>query len=106
MKPDVLAVHDPAAGLGAPGKVPVVLAGHVHRRSWKEVDGTLALTVGSTGATPLRGSPSTPKHVYEAAVLYFDGSHLVAVDNVALRGTSGEFRIDRRLAPGRADAAP
>lgn len=101
VKPDVLAVHDPAAAVAARGDVPVVLAGHVHRRSWKEVDGTVALTVGTTGASGLGALTVDSNLAYEAAVLYFDGPDLVAVDNVALRGTSGEFRIDRRLAPRR-----
>lgn len=30
-------------------------------------------------------------------MLYFNGADLVAEDNVALRGTNGDFRIDRRL---------
>lgn len=98
LRPDVLAVHDSSAAEASFGHVPLVLAGHVHRRSWKEVDDTLVLTVGTTGATGLGAFTVDTSLAYEAAVLYFDGSDLVAVDNVALRGTDGDFRIDRRLA--------
>lgn len=99
LAPDVLAVHDPAQAAAAVGEVPVVVAGHVHRRGWEEDDGTLVLTVGTTGATGLGALTVDADLAYEAAVLYFDGPDLVAVDNMALRGTGGEFRIDRRLAP-------
>lgn len=97
LQPDVLAVHDTRAAAASLGDVPLVLAGHVHRRSWKKVDDTLVLTVGTTGATGLGALTVDTNLAYEAAVLYFDGPDLVAVDNVALRGTSGDFRIDRRL---------
>lgn len=96
-RPDVLAVHDPAQADGSAGKVPLVVAGHLHRRSWKEEDGTLILTVGSTGATGLGAFSVDADLPYEAQILYFDGGRLVAVDNVALRGTRGEFSLDRRL---------
>lgn len=105
LEPDVLAVHDPGGARASFGHVPLVLAGHVHRRSWKEVDGTLALTVGTTGATGLGALTVDADLAYEAAVLYFDGPDLVAVDNVALRGTNGDFRIDRRVAGGGPDDA-
>lgn len=97
LEPDVLAVHDPKSAAASLGDVPLVLAGHLHRRTWKEVDGSLVLTVGTTGATGLGALTADSSLAYEAAVLYFDGGELVAVDNVALRGTGGEFRIDRRL---------
>lgn len=96
-RPDVLAVHDPAQAAGSAGRVPVVVAGHLHRRTWKEEDGTLILTVGSTGATGLGAFTVDADLAYEAQILYFDGGRLVAVDNVALRGTRGEFSLDRRL---------
>jgi predicted phosphodiesterase len=96
-RPDVLAVHDPAQADGSAGEVPLVVAGHLHRRSWKKEDGTLILTVGSTGATGLGVFTVDADLPYEAQILYFDGGQLVAVDNVALRGTRGEFSLDRRL---------
>lgn len=95
--PDVLAVHDPLQAEDSMGEVPLVLAGHVHRRNWEEIGDTLSLTVGTTGATGLGALTVDADLAYEAAVLYFEGPRLVAVDNVALRGTAGDFRIDRRL---------
>ena len=96
-RPDILLVHDPLQAAAVMGDVPLVLAGHVHRRSFTEVDGTILLTVGSTGATGLGSFAIDSDLAYEAEVLYFDEDGLVAVDNIALRGTSGDFRVDRKL---------
>ena len=97
-RPDILLVHDPAQAELAIGEVPLVLAGHAHQRSYIEHEGTLLLTVGSTGATGLGSFTVAADLAYEAAVLYFDNDdRLVAVDNIALRGTGGDFRVDRRV---------
>lgn len=96
-RPDILAVHDAEQARSALGDVQVVVAGHVHRRSWTVASGTLVLTVGSTGATGLGAFTVDSDLAYEAAVLYVDDGDVVAVDNIALRGTDGDFRIDRRL---------
>jgi predicted phosphodiesterase len=96
-RPDLLAVHDPAQAAGSLGSVDLVLAGHLHERTWTEEDGTVVLTVGSTGATGLGSFTVDTDLPFEASVLYFDDGALVAVDAVALDGTEGDFRIDRRL---------
>lgn len=95
--PDILAVHDPRLARAALGEVPLVVAGHVHETRAEETDGTLVLTVGSTGATGLGSFTVDTGEAYQAQVLHFDDERLVAVDTIALRGTNGEFRIDRRL---------
>jgi 3',5'-cyclic AMP phosphodiesterase CpdA len=95
--PDVLVVHDPRQADAAIGEVPLVLAGHVHRKSYSVVDGTIVLTVGSTGATGLGSFTVDRDLAYEAEILHFDADGLVAVDNIAFRGTNGNFRVERRL---------
>jgi hypothetical protein len=79
------------------GWVPVVVAGHTHERSSSSEDGTTFLTVGSTGATGLGSFMVDTRAAYEAEVLRFDGSRLVAVDYVTLRGVSGEFTVERQV---------
>lgn len=96
-RPDVLAVHDPILAERAAGRVPLVVAGHVHRRTSERRDGTLYLTVGSTGATGLGSFTVLGDLAYEAQVLHFAGSRLVAIDYVSLRGIEGNFRIDRTI---------
>jgi predicted phosphodiesterase len=95
--PAVLAVHDPVLAEGTLGKVPVVVAGHVHRRSAARQDGTLVLTVGSTGSTGLGSFTVDTASSYEAEVLRFVDGQLLAVDYVTLRGVGGGFRVDRQL---------
>jgi predicted phosphodiesterase len=96
-QPDVLAVHDPVMGEGAWGHVPLVVAGHTHQRATARHDGTLVLTVGSTGSTGLGSFLVDNKRSYEAEVLRFVQGDLVAIDRVALRGVDGGFRVERQL---------
>lgn len=95
--PDVLAVHDPNQARAAVGSVPVVVAGHGHQRSSEHRDGTLVLTVGSTGATGLGSFTVETSSSYQAQVLHFDGSRLVAVDYVTVRGVTGDFEVERQV---------
>ena len=96
-RPDVLAVHDPILAEEAAGRVPLVVAGHVHERSDEVRDGTRYLTVGSTGATGLGSFTVATQLDYEAQVLHFSDGRLVAVDYVSLGGIGGSFRIERTV---------
>jgi predicted phosphodiesterase len=95
--PNVLAVHDPVLGEGAQGRVPLIVAGHLHRHTANRKSGTLVLTVGSTGATGIGSFTAEDGQPYEAEVLRFVNRQLVAVDRVELRGVGGSFRVDRML---------
>jgi predicted phosphodiesterase len=96
-RPDVLAVHDPILGAKAGGEVPLVVAGHLHRRTAAARDGTRFLTVGTTGASGLGSFTVTSQLAYEAEVLHFTGGRLTAVDYVSLKGVGGSFRVDRQV---------
>lgn len=98
-RPDVLAVHDPLLAARSSGHVPLVIAGHVHRRGNRLNGGTRVLTVGSTGATGLGSFTVEGGRAYEAEVLTFAGGRLTAVDYVSLKGIGGSFRIDRVVVP-------
>lgn len=97
--PDLLAVHDPVLGEGALGRVPVIVAGHVHERTAARRAGTLVLTVGSTGSTGLGSFLVETDRSYEAEVLRFVDRQLTSVDRVMLRGVGGGFRVERQLVP-------
>ena len=96
-RPDVLAVHDRRLAEASSGKVPLVLAGHVHRRTSSSQDGTLTLTVGSTGSTGLGSFTVESGQAYEAEVLHFRDGRLEVVDYVTVRGVSGEFSVERQV---------
>lgn len=95
-QPDVVAVHDPVLATNAIGSVPVVIAGHRHARSEVHEDGTLVLTVGSTGATGLKHLTLEAGRDYEAQVLYFQGTTLVALDYLSFADLGGDFELSRR----------
>jgi predicted phosphodiesterase len=98
-QPDVLAVHNLLQAADVGGEVPLVVGGHNHRRSSREDDGTLLLTVGSTGATGVGSFTVEQDHPYEAEVLRFVDGELIGVDYLTLSGVQGEFTIDRTLYP-------
>lgn len=98
-EPDVLAVHDPLLAGRARGRVPLVVAGHVHRRGNTLAGGTRVLTVGSTGATGLGTFTVEGGRAYEAEILSFTAGRLTAVDYVSFRGIGGSFRVDRVVVP-------
>lgn len=93
--PDLLVVHDRRLAERSDGLVPLVLAGHTHERGYEERDGTLFLTVGSTGATGLTSLTVEADRTYEAQILYFESDELVAIDYVSLRGLGEDFTLDR-----------
>ena len=95
VRPDVLAVHDSRLASTSIGEVPLVLAGHTHERSSEERDGTIVLTVGSTGATGLGSFVAETDLAFEAEIVYFRLGEAVAVDYVRFRGAGSEFEIER-----------
>jgi 3',5'-cyclic AMP phosphodiesterase CpdA len=96
-RPDVLAVHDERIAADTLGAVPLVVAGHVHSTSSAETDGTLVLTVGSTGATGLGAFTVDDDLAYQAEVLHFVDGELTIVDSFSLRGLSGSYVVERHV---------
>ena len=99
LRPDVLAVHDALLGEASQGHVPLIVAGHSHKNSAARKNGTLVLTVGSTGATGLGSFTVDTGSPYEAELLHFVGRDLVAVDRIDLHGVGGAFRVERQVVP-------
>ena len=92
--PDVLAVHDKRLAEASFGDVPLVLAGHYHKRISEEEEGTRILSVGSTGATGLKFFVEAGRD-YEAEVLYFREGAAVAVDYIRFSGLGSDFVVER-----------
>lgn len=110
-RPDVLAVHDRAQAAAIDGEVPLVVAGHLHKRTDKLLGATRVLTVGSTGAAGLESFAVETAAPYEAQVLRFRRGRLVAIDYLKVSGIDGAFTLERtlveppeRAASGRAGA--
>jgi predicted MPP superfamily phosphohydrolase len=112
---DIALVHDPAAATPLAGTVPLVLAGHIHRRDTRQLtptvgptatpDGhaaaasTLLMVEGSTGGAGLRGLEGERPTPLEMSVLYFDQRHtLQAYDDITLGGTGQtEVTLERHV---------
>jgi predicted phosphodiesterase len=99
LRPDVLAVHDAVLGEASQGRVPLIVAGHSHKSTAVRKNGTLILTVGSTGATGLGSFTVDTSAPYEAQLLHFVDGELVALDRIDLHGVGGAFRLERQLVP-------
>jgi predicted phosphodiesterase len=99
---DIAVVHDPIAAGPLAGHVPLVLAGHRHRRDDQVQDGTLLLVEGSTGGAGLRGLQGDKPTPLECSVLYFDAeSHLLqAWDEITVGGLgSSSVTVERHFRP-------
>jgi predicted MPP superfamily phosphohydrolase len=107
--PDVAMLHDPASAEPLIGKVPLILAGHLHARQAESKDSTLLLVEGSTGGAGLRGLEGEKPTPIECSVLYFDTTtkRLQAYDDITIGGLGEtEATIERHLVPARASAEP
>ncbi len=88
LEPDVVLVHEPVAAEPLLGRTPLVLSGHLHRRSVRSEGGTTLMVEGSTGGAGLRGLEGEDPTPIEATVLYLDRTthRLQAYDAVTLGG--------------------
>ena len=85
---DIALVHSPSAARALAGAVPLVLAGDVHRREIRRLDGTTLLVQGSSGGAGLRGVQQDPPVPLMLSVLHFDARsrRLAAVDEITVGG--------------------
>ncbi|MEA2532233.1 MAG: hypothetical protein QOJ93_44, partial [Actinomycetota bacterium] len=100
--PDLALVHDPALGEAVAADVPLVVAGHTHRRFTQAIGkGSRLFVQGSTGGAGLRALEASPPTPIECSVLYFGRStrRLQAWDDVTLGGLGAtSVGIERHLA--------
>jgi predicted MPP superfamily phosphohydrolase len=107
---DMALVHDPAMAPPLAGTVPLILAGHIHRRDVRTLDpetttptpaypASLEMVEGSTGGAGLRGLEGEQPTPLEMSVLYFDQKHaLQAYDDITLGGTGqAEVTLERHV---------
>lgn len=108
--PDIAVVHDASAAPPLDGEVPLVLAGHAHRRSTEMLDdGTRVFIQGSTGGAGLRALETEEPTPIMCSVLYFDSAtyRLQAWDDLTLGGLGEQTAtITRHLAEPAEAGAP
>jgi hypothetical protein len=131
-KVDVALVHDPAMAEPLSGVVPLVLAGHLHKRAVSMLPApspapkpsapdssaptpspsatgpampTRLMVEGSTGGAGLRGLENDKPTPLALSVLYFDENHVLkAYDDISLGGTGeSNVQMQRRVIGAEAD---
>lgn len=106
---DIALVHDPRTAADLGGLVPLVLAGHRHRRAVEDLgDGTQLRVEGSTGGAGLRSLQRDEPVPLQASILYLDRADgtLRAVDGITVAGVAeSDVRIQREVVapPGSED---
>src|SRR5262249_875943 len=96
-RPDIVAVAGLQMADDVVGQVPLAICGDIHKRSSQDEDGTLMLTVGSTGETGLGSFTEHDDRPYEAEVLHLRDGKLVALDYVTMTGFGGDFSLQRTV---------
>ena len=101
--PAIALVHDPKQAVPLDGAVPLVLAGHTHKRKVSVLDeGTRLMVEGSTGGAGLRGLQGEKPTPLSCTVLYLDRATgaLRAYDEITLGGLGKtEVTIQRTVVP-------
>jgi predicted MPP superfamily phosphohydrolase len=101
--PAIALVHDPKQAVPLDGAVPLVLAGHTHKRKVSVLDdGTRLMVEGSTGGAGLRGLQGEKPTPLTCTVLYLDRATgaLRAYDEITLGGLGQtEVTIQRTVVP-------
>jgi predicted MPP superfamily phosphohydrolase len=98
--PAVVLVHDPLSAEPLLGEVPLVLAGHQHRRTVDTTDGTTVFVQGSTGGAGMRALEGEGATRIMLSVLYLDRGtgRLRAYDDITIGGLGdADARISRSV---------
>jgi predicted phosphodiesterase len=99
--PDIVAVHDDRMAEDVAGEVPLVISGHFHQASFRYLDGTLFLRIGSTGGAGANVFVTGSGVPLSAEILHFrpatngEPPSLVAWDLVTQSPVNGDITIQR-----------
>ncbi len=100
-RPDIFMIHNHRIARAIePGLFPTVVYGHTHVLEIEEINGTVYINAGTTGAAGIRGFQSKEPLPYSLALLYFVFDEagrpaLTAVDGVHVAGLGQSFSLER-----------
>lgn len=98
---DLLATHQPEAAEFFAGKAPVLLVGHTHKQSIIELENSIMINAGTTGAAGIRGLEKQKLPPYTAVLLHFKKFNkkfkLIAVDILQISDLAGQFSLERKI---------
>ena len=99
---DIFAVHNyRIAGQIEPGIFPVIVFGHNHLQTLNQVEGTVYVNAGTTGAAGIRGIQSSQNIPFSLSLLHFVYDHdlddyvLAAVDSIQVQTLLQSFSLGR-----------
>jgi len=99
-RPDILALHNHRIAQLLIGKAPVILYGHDHRLAVEEINGSIMIDAGSSGAAGLRRlqGDRTP---YTVVLQYYapEGRQmkLLAADTITVKNLDSGFHVERHI---------
>lgn len=100
-QPLILVVHDKRMAEKVIGDIPVIIYGHTHKAATEQVDGTLLINPGTTGASGLRALQEEKQamQLYTLSIIYVNSKskRVTAIDSIQVTGLSGEFSLTREL---------
>lgn len=102
--PDIVAVHDDRMVEELAGQAPLVISGHFHEASAREVEGTLFLRIGTTGGSGATVFASDEVVPFSAQILYLEPgeagepARLIGYDLIEQSPLTGSLTVERRLA--------
>jgi len=102
VKPDIVLAHNFELLAPLVGRAPVILHGHDHRASLRQLRGTLIEDAGTSGAAGLRGLASRQDIPYTVDLQYWrkDGMGrytLAAIDAISIDGLKGTLHVERTV---------
>ncbi|NLJ80669.1 MAG: hypothetical protein GX335_06575 [Firmicutes bacterium] len=100
-RPHIFMIHNHRIAKAIePGLFPVVVYGHTHILEMQQIDSTVYINAGTTGAAGIRGFQSKEPLPYSLSLLYFVYDEegvpvLIAVDGVHVAGLGLSFSLQR-----------
>lgn len=98
---DIIAVHSPYIAEPLAGYAPVLVFGHNHQYNVKEINGSVLVNAGTSGASGLGTLQEKTQRPYSLMLLHFyregDKNRLLAVDAIQIDSLTTEFSMQRHL---------
>lgn len=102
--PDIVAAHHPRIASAFIGMVPILLTGHTHGLDISQVEDSIIINAGTTGAAGLRGLQSAREVPFSLVLLYLNrnvqdgwGWRLTAADTIKVFQFQSGFSLSRTL---------
>jgi predicted phosphodiesterase len=99
--PHIIDAHHPRIAARFVGQIPLILAGHTHRFTIQEEEGSVLINPGTTGAAGIRGLQTGQETPYSMVLLHFffsnDEPFLKAADIIHVYQMESGFSLERRL---------